>query len=432
MAGSSAGVRIARMAVSNPRTARLRDPELPAVEDLLDGGIPVSLQVALGSHGTRVLKAEVIQVTWWPGESITVRYAVDLNGSLEGRHQVVAVSGKVPDGAAIVETDEARVGVWVVPHDPALPGLAAATDGPTLRRLLHDLGAPSGDEPSARLRAYRPGRRAVVEVSGGASSVFLKLVPPREVRRLHQIHGTLAEHLPVPHSLGYDEGLGLLAMQALPGVTLRRALEIPTETLPAPDDIDRLLEGLPPTAATSRSKSAVDRLERITRVLRRLVPEEEDSLAELANAIGPEVDARSVPVHGDLYEGQILVMSGAVSGLLDVETFGMGRAGEDQAAMIGHLSLWQQISAQPERTRRLGDRFLSAWDRRFDQGDLRRRAAAVILSLATGPFRVQRPAWPEETVRRIRLAESWVGSARLAGERSLTAGSSPSHGRAAS
>jgi hypothetical protein len=110
----------------------------------------------------------------------------------------------------------------------------------------------------------------------------------------------------------------------------------------------------------------------------------------------------------------------------------MGRAGEDQAAMIGHLSLWQQISAQPERTRRLGDRFLSAWDRRFDQGDLRRRAAAVILSLATGPFRVQRPAWPEETVRRIRLAESWVGSARLAGERSLTAGSSPSHGRAAS
>ncbi|HEX9642948.1 MAG TPA: aminoglycoside phosphotransferase family protein [Acidimicrobiia bacterium] len=429
MAGSPTGGRITAMAVSNPRTARLRDPALPAVEDLLDGVVPASLQVALAAQGIRVLRAEAVQVTWWPGESITVRYDADLTGSLEGSRQVVAVSGRIPDGATIVETDVARVGVWVVPHDPALPGLAAATDEPTLRRLLDDLGVPSNDQPVPRLRAYRPGRRAVVEVSGGASSVFLKLVPPGEVRALHQTHGALAEDLPVPRSLGYDEGLGLLAMQALPGVTLRRALEIPTEPLPAPGLIDRLLDSLPAAAATSPTRSAADRLERITRLLRRLVPEEEGSLEELANAIGPELDARSVPVHGDLYEGQILVMSGTVSGLLDVETFGMGRAGEDQAAMIGHLSLWQQISAQPERTRRLGNRFLAAWDRRLDPVDLRRRAAAVILSLATGPFRVQRPAWPEETKRRIRLAESWMASARLAGERSLTAGSSPSHGR---
>jgi hypothetical protein len=420
------------MAVSNPRTARLHDPALPAIADLLDEAVPVSVRVALGSQGISVLRADAVQVMWWPGERITVRYAADLGGRVEGRRQVVATSGAIPVGAAIVESHGTEVGVWTVPHDPALPGLAPATDGPTLRRLLCDLGASARAEPVARLRAYRPGRRAVVEVSGGGATTFLKLVSPKRVGALHQTHATLARHLPVPHSLGYDEELGLLAMEALPGVSLRRALETPAEPLPTPEVIDRLLDCLPAGAAMSPSRSARDRLARVAGLLIRLVPEEEDAIEALVSGIGQDSCARSVPVHGDLYEGQILVVGGAIAGLVDVETFGMGRAGEDQAAMIGHLSLWQQISTQPERTRRLGSRFLAEWDRRFDPTDLRRRAAAVILSLATGPFRVQSPAWPEETRRRIRLAESWLAGARRIGERSLTSGSWPSHGPAAS
>jgi hypothetical protein len=397
------------------------------VEDLLGRNVPMSLRVALDSVGIRVVRAVAVQVVWWPGESVTVRYSADLDGTLEGHHQVVAVSGRVPAGAISVETSDARVGVWVVPRDPGLPGLASALDPRTVRRLLHDLGAPASAEPAVRLRAYRPGRRAVVEVRGERGSVFLKLVPPGQVTRLHQIHCALAQRVPVPRSLGYDEDLGLLAMQTLPGVTLRRAIESPAQPLPPLHDLDHMLSSLPVAAATSPSKSAVDRLDRITGLLRHLFPEVEDRLVELTSAIGPEKASRSVPVHGDLHEGQVLVSSGPVSGLLDVETFGLGRAGEDQATMIGHLSLWQQLSNQPDRTRRLGKWLLKRWDDRFDPIDLRRRASAVLLSLATGPFRVQRQGWPEETNRRLRLAESWMDSARAVGERSLTAASSASH-----
>ncbi len=88
------------------------------------------------------------------------------------------------------------------------------------RKLLADLGADQ-DEVFTRLRAYRPGSRAVVEVRGPTAAIFLKLVPVGEVEALHRAHQFLAEHLPVPRSLGFSRELGLLAMQALPGTTLR-------------------------------------------------------------------------------------------------------------------------------------------------------------------------------------------------------------------
>jgi hypothetical protein len=40
---------------------------------------------------------------------------------------------------------------------------------------------------------------------------------------------------------------------------------------------------------------------------------------------------------------------------------------------------------------------------------LRPRVAAVLVGLATGPFRVQQDRWPEGTVARLGLAEEWAG-----------------------
>jgi hypothetical protein len=34
--------------------------------------------------------------------------------------------------------------------------------------------------------------------------------------------------------------------------------------------------------------------------------------------------------------------------------------------------------------------------------------AAVLLGLATGPFRVQQPDWPARTAARLTLAERWA------------------------
>ena len=81
------------------------------------------------------------QVTHRPGRSTTALHDVSVarpGGSI-AREQVVL---RVRAGVDGVEG-------WVVPDDPSLPGLRAA---------LADDGAV--------LRAYRPGRRAVVEVGG--------------------------------------------------------------------------------------------------------------------------------------------------------------------------------------------------------------------------------------------------------------------------
>jgi hypothetical protein len=59
----------------------------------------------------------------------------------------------------------------------------------------------------------------------------------------------------------------------------------------------------------------------------------------------------------------------------------------------------------------LGARWLRAFDRTVDPVELRARTAGVVLSLATGPHRVQEDGWPAATRARLDLAERWLDSA---------------------
>jgi hypothetical protein len=47
-----------------------------------------------------------------------------------------------------------------------------------------------------------------------------------------------------------------------------------------------------------------------------------------------------------------------------------------------------------------------------DAGDLAARVAGVVLSLATGPHRVQEKEWEESTRRRLDVVEHWVARAQ--------------------
>jgi hypothetical protein len=226
------------MGATNPSTAKLRDHDVPAVRVLLADGVPLPLTAVFAEAGVIVEQAVATQVTWWPGKSIVVRYRARCTGTLHGEHQIVACAGNIPDGAAVVEGNGIQIGVWRVPHDPALPGLAAALDPRTASTLVRDLGMPDG-RVRTRLRAYRPGRRAVVEVRGDRTLVYLKLVRPAEVERLHRSHTDLSARFPVPPSLGFDAGLGVLALRALPGVTLRQALADPEAALPAKKGVSK-------------------------------------------------------------------------------------------------------------------------------------------------------------------------------------------------
>lgn len=399
---------------NHPRTARLVDPGLPQVATLLSTPVPDPIAAVVAEAGGVTEEGELLQVTWWPGTSITARYRITVTGGdLAGTSTYVAVAGRIPKGAVEVEGDTGRVGVWRVPHDPALPGLAAALDHDRAEQLLQDLGG-AGGPVQTRLVAYRPGRRAVVSVTGSSEGLYLKLVRPKAVEQLHRSHQALAEVLPVPASLGFSRDLGIIALQSVPGVTLRGVLEDPGLALPSPHDIVDLPRHIPPPTESSKAPSSLARLDDIGPLLKELTPEYAGRVDELAEAIGGEPGPAETPSHGDYYEAQLLVEDGALVGLLDVDTYGWGRAVEDAAGMLAHLSVWATMSRQPDRVRRLGAELIEIWDQVLDPVDLRRTAAAAVLALATGPFRVQTADWPHETAERIAIAEEWQASAQRA------------------
>jgi len=395
---------------NHPRTAALRDPDLPEVATLLSSPAPEPIHAVVEGTGGRVSDAQLLGVTWWPGLSITTRHRISVvGGELEGLSTFVCVAGRIPDGALVVEGETGRLGVWRVPHDPSLPGLVAALNDRRAAQLLRDLGG-SSEKVTTRLVAYRPGRRAVVAVAGAEEGLYFKLVRPKKVEALHRAHQTLAASFPVPTSHGYSADLGLIALQAVKGRTLRHVLEDPSLDLPSPASIVDLVRHFPSPPSGQEAPSPIGRLPDTGRLLAAICPELATRVDDLITAIGPETTPAAIPSHGDYYESQLLVEGGEVVGLLDVDTYGWGRPTDDPATMLGHLAIWAPMSGQPERVRDLGSRLIRVWDELVDPIELRRATAATVLSLATGSFRVQTANWPEETEHRLVIAEEWMKS----------------------
>ena len=163
-----------------------------------------------------------------------------------------------------------------------------------------------------------------------------------------------------------------------------------------------------------------DRVGHYATVVGAVVPDQAARVERLASTIAAEAGTGpTVPVHGDFYESQILVDGGRVCSVLDVDAARTGDRLDDLGCLIGHLSVLAQLDqARAGAINRLGARYLASFERTVDAADLRYRTAAVVISLATGPHRVQDRNWPALTRRLIDLAERWLLSARAG---SLTA-----------
>lgn len=373
------------------------------------------LRTALHGAGGEVLAWQASQVDHQPHRSTTVAYRVRVRwpGGAVTEERLAARTGRIPDGALLLDDGSRRVAVWRFPHDPLLPGLATAYDRRAVARLLRDLGLGTGPVRLS-VRAYRPGRRAVIEAIGRRGRVFLKVVRPRRVEALHRRHRLLTDAgVPVPHSYGYTPD-GLLALRALPGRNLREVIATGGR-VPTARQLLSLLDRLPAElAGEPRRGSWLERVGHYAAVVAGALPEE----AERATALAEEITAEAgtgptVPVHGDFYEGQLHVAGGQVSGLLDVDTAGPGERLDDLACLLGHLSVLALVDpARAVAVNRTGAAYLATFERVVDPADLRYRTAAVVLSLATGPHRVQDPGWPGHTRARLELARRWVDSAR--------------------
>lgn len=403
------------------------DPAIPGSETLLTERIPPPIAAVIEEAGSTLTALQAVQSSWWPAKQLIVRYKVTAEGGLlEGSHQMVATAGRIPDGAARVEGPNGAVGVWVVPNDPELPGLTSALDRGTVSRLIADLGSDTTIE-AIRFRSYRPGRRGVVEAVGSAQSLFLKVVRPGAAKSLHEKHRHLAAQMPVPDSLGFSAELGVVVLPAIPGADLRKVLRDEEAALPAPADVAALIDDLPNPLDGKVTRSPIEKLPRVAELLSLIVPTEADRLGQLVSTIGLDDREADVPVHGDFYEAQVLVDNGHPGGLIDVDTYGWGRPGDDPAMMIGHLNLLAASASDPKRVLAFASRLQELWEAKLDPVDLRKRTAAVILGQATGPFRVQRPEWPSETVSRIDVAQRWVERSLWANKKSLILASGRSH-----
>lgn len=395
--------------------SRINDAGVPALIPLLGDHAVDILDTALSSAGGRTEVAIPTQVRYLPSKSIVVQYRTEV--SWDGREPtseiVVAASGlRVPPGPAVLESPEFTVSVWRYPDDPFLPGLPAATDPRRVARFMAQFGVVT-DTVHLKRRAYRPSRRAVIEAATPETKIFLKVVRLKKVASLQAVHAAMIGHVPIPQSLGWSEDLGLVAMQAMPGRTLRRTLETGGTDLPHPRAFIELLDALPKTDATATMRP--DRGSRIGHhavLLKSVLPDLANRIDAAVEVIDHAPFGEVVPVHGDFHASQILTDGKTIVGLVDVDTAATGERVDDLAGLLAQLATMALNSPRRTAIVAYGSRLIAEFDRTVDPSDLRLATAAAVLGFATGPFRVLQERWKFETERRITLCEQWIESAR--------------------
>jgi hypothetical protein len=392
------------------------DPDVPALQVLLGESAVEVLSAAGNAAGFSVDEASVSQVRYVPGRRLAVQYNTRLTDS-SGRQSapmLVATSGiDVPDRTLIVSSGDTSIAVWRFPRDPFLPGLVEAVDPAAVAELLTRLGAPTR-AVRLRIRAYRATRRAVIEARSEAGTIYMKVLRPKRVEALQNRHTALAGHVPIPHSLGWSRRLGIVAMQALGGRTLRQAIEAGERELPSPQALIALLDRFPsPGPKASVVKGAYQRCGEHARLIGAILPEAKETLGEIVSTVAAaSLNEPAVAVHGDFHSSQTLIDAGRIIGLVDVDTAGIGQRADDLANLVGQLATLALVSGQPHAVEAYIAELLSHFDRITDPAVLRLRVAAVVMGLATGPFRVQSPNWPDETLRRLALVQQWIAASQ--------------------
>jgi aminoglycoside phosphotransferase len=389
-----------------------------------------ALTAGLRECGAGVDHVRLADVRVQPCGAVRVRYLADLRRSdgSRTRETLVAATGEsIPAGATVVAGEycgePVEVGMWRFTRDPALPALRILEDPVRLADFFYAHGLGLAGRPTVVVRAYRPTQRAVLEVSDGRTRWFVKVVEPTAVAPLWMRHDVLAARLPVPPVLA-ETSDGIVVLPEATGMLLRDRLigdAAPgSAELPAPEELEQLLDALPEDLMRMPSRrSMLQRVRDSARVLR-ICAESDPAVpatlaAELASeatrlvdqvlTASPQPAETRVPVHGDFYHNQLLSDGSQVTGVLDVDTAGPGERADEWATLIAYLSVLGISHAQ---ARRYCDEVHTYAERRIDPRDLHRRTAAVVLGLVTAPFRARLADWPRYAAGRLALAREWL------------------------
>jgi hypothetical protein len=387
------------------------DPAVPAVVHLTGSGAGDVLGAAVQVAGGTLHGARTTQVQYRPGSDLVVRYRAEVTWAdgqrrsetlLAAANRTGALPGTIP---VVADADDELVAsVWRWPFDPIVVGLEdAVTTG-----RVDDLVAPvTGSRPAVEVIAYRPTERAVVRLTGDDGTVaYLKAVPPALLPDLVDRHQRLLDiGLPVPEVLAADPVRGIAVLRALPGSTLRERIKGGLPGWPDPSAIEALLAGVhraDPTGLGTRAGRVADGIGH-AQLVATIAPELRPALEVLTARFAAEaaaVAARSgAVVHGDLHEGQLIVdPGGAITGLLDVDDLSAGDPVDDLATLIGHLRFRADgFETGSAPARRLHEHVSALHEHAaglVGAETIDVAVAAVLVGLATGPYRVQHAGWP--------------------------------------
>jgi hypothetical protein len=398
------------------------DALLPAARYLTGPGARPLVEAAVRAAGGALVRLRPAQVLYRPGQELVVRYAATVGWSGRGPVDETLLAGTTaegpPPGTVPVEAEGMSAGVWRYPFDPYLPGLDAAVRAERVGGLL----GMAGRSIVLDVRSFRPTRRAVVHASWDGGEAYLKVLPPAEAVALSEIHRRLAAAgLPVPLVIAVDVAAGVVALDSVGRQTVRGWLLEGRRRQPTGRSIltllDRLAEVDVPRPAHRRATPLAVAAGH-GRMLAAVLPSAAGRIGALCERIGaPHRMSDTATVHGDLHDGQLAVDGrGRITAMLDVDAVGPGERVDDLANLLGHLASLE-LSSRPAagNVRTWADELHGVFAAQVDAAELDRRVAAVLLGLATGPFRVQERAWRTAVRRRLSLAERWAGR----GERTL-------------
>lgn len=381
------------------------DPLTRADRALLGDGAHDLVATWLSRDGDHLRSLVTRQVLRQPRRRTIVRWNATTD---DGRRiAVVGVAHRagLPSGIDVVAVADTHVGLFRVPHDPGLPALASLRDATTASDLL------ARPVTGVRRRRYRPLTRAVVEVTlADGTTWWAKVVPPRRAHDLAAVHERCGAVVGGPEVVHRDLDTGLVVLSHVPGHDLRSRLRREGSPLPEPDDVLALSQRLAGVTSPSpvRRTPPLDGIDRTVERLCEALPD----VAALAATVAARLPA-PVPgptagptVHGDLHSAQVMVGEGRVTGLIDLDDAGAGDRADDLSRFLGHLIC---------TTDRDDAAWARPWTRHWhaavaevvEPSVLQPRVAAVLLSLALGPYRVHRDGWQERTRRRLDLADHW-------------------------
>ncbi len=407
------------------RISSLRDRD--GSELLTTEAVSDLLRAAVEHGGGILLRWDLDHVDHHPNLSTTATYTAVVQWPFGEREEVLGVSARAggstrSDQNAVLFADgEREVAVWLYPRDPDLPGLPRAALPTGMMTVLNEhrvFPAPVAvDQITLEMIGYRPRRRAVLRCvvtppGQPPITLYVKVLRERNFAEVLQRHELLlAAGVPAPPVAAATSD-HLLVLRELTGRPLARAIFDPVAPCTA-EDLIGVLDAMPVAIAQiTRRPPWSDAVDHYVEIVAGAMPDQRPRLEWMAGLIRQGlagIPLGNEATHGDFHEGQIFVDAGRVSGILDVDTAGPGRRADDLACLIAHLSTVQRMnSQQAARVQALLQAWVPVFDERVDPVELRLRAAAVIISLATGPYRGQEPHWEAETRAIVDAAEALV------------------------